>query len=70
MALRKIKVQRVVTFEIDPEAWALEYGLEPTRDAVRRDFVSVIDEPGNFDEPSAWSAAWPGLVTSITIRER
>lgn len=70
MTLGKIKVRRVVTFEIDVDAWAREYHLEPTHAAVFEDFTGVLDAPGNFDQPEAWSLAWPGLVTKITIRER
>lgn len=61
----EIRIRKVVTFTVDVEEWARDYGIEPHADAVREDFASYLTM---FEDHEGWSSAWPGLVTQIKIR--
>jgi hypothetical protein len=63
----EIKIKQEITFTVDVDAWAREYDLEATAQAVRDDFDATFAQ---FNAPEAFSAAWPGLVTAVRIRPK
>lgn len=62
----------VLTVTVNAEDWANEYGLEPTSEAVRADFIAHAHPnfdttvPGSELEPGHIVTAWDGLVTEVT----
>jgi hypothetical protein len=60
-----------LTVTVDGDAWAGEYGIEPTVKAVREDFAqhakpNFDTTVGNELEPGHIVTAWDCLVTEVT----